>query len=81
MLAHTVNAALQRIIGEMRLDGTDLRLQRDLQNSQIQGGFLLRLQFPLQFERQAQVILADTSHLLEIINCQIIIRSKFQQNR
>jgi hypothetical protein len=51
-----VDATLQLNAGEMRLDRQDLRLQQDLQNSKIQGRFLLRFQLSLWLERQSQVI-------------------------
>jgi len=54
-----VDAALQRVAAEMRLDRQDSQLQKDLQDGQVQTGFLLRFQLPLRPKRRAHVILAN----------------------
>lgn len=42
-----VDAALQLVASEMRLDRTDSRLQQNVQDGQVQRGLLLRFQLSL----------------------------------
>jgi len=69
-----VDAALQRVAVEMLLDRQDSRLQQDLQDGQVQAGFLLRFQLPLRPKCRVHVILVNiriASLMRVLLWCQV----------